>query len=121
VRYRLTARIVPRAAHRHELGKLNASFARRAVQGKCFQQPYFGCREFPAFFEYVEAGTPPSVPPSALDQHLGWMLYDVFDLDNESPVLDGPPFISLFDATVRGGVIEVPAFASAAVRKPREQ
>jgi CRISPR-associated protein Cas5d len=121
VRYRLTARIVPRATHRHELGKLNASFARRAVQGKCFQQPYFGCREFPAFFEYVEPGAPLERAPAALDQHLGWMLYDVFDLDHEAPAFDGTPFISVFDATIRGGVIDVPEFASAAVRKPRER
>ena len=39
VRYRLTARITPRATHRHELGKLNACFERRAKQGKCFRHP----------------------------------------------------------------------------------
>ena len=114
---RLTARITPRATHRHELGKLNASFERRAAQGKCFQQPYFGCREFPAFFEYVESKAPVQ-QPIALDQHLGWMLYDVFDLNNESPGLDGSSFISLFDASVRAGVIDVPEYASDAVRKP---
>jgi CRISPR-associated protein Cas5d len=117
VRYRLTARIEPRAAYRHELGKLNASFERRAKHGKCFQQPYLGCREFPAFFEYVDArATAPD--PAPFNQHLGWMLYDVFDLANEAPKLDGKPFISVFDAHVRGGVLEVPEFASSAVRKP---
>jgi CRISPR-associated protein Cas5d len=120
VRYRLSARIAPRATHRHELAKLNASFERRARQGKCFQQPYFGCREFPAFFEYIEPGARPAVRPAAFDQHLGWMLYDVFDLANESPGLDGTPHISMFEATVTHGVIEVPEFTSAAVRKPRE-
>jgi CRISPR-associated protein Cas5d len=118
VRYRLSARIVPRARHRHELGKFNSSFERRAKHGKCFQQPYFGCREFPAYFEYIPPSATTSRPPAALDQHLGWMLYDVFDLTNEAPALDGTPFISLFDATVHAGVIEVPEFSSAAVRKP---
>jgi CRISPR-associated protein Cas5d len=117
VRYRLTARIVPRATHKHELGKLNASFLRRAKHGKCFQQPYFGCREFPAFFEYIDPGTR-AAPVVPLDQHLGWMLYDVFDLANEAPGLDGKPFISVFDATVKDGVIEVPDYRSDAVRKP---
>lgn len=118
VRYRLTARIEPRATHKHELGKLNACFLRRARQGKCFQQPYFGCREFPAFFEYIESDAPTatSVP---LDQHLGWILYDVFDLENEAPGLDGKPFISVFDASIKKGVLEVPEFGSPAVRRPR--
>lgn len=117
VRYRITARIVPRATHKHELGKLNACFLRRAKHGKCFQQPYFGCREFPAFFEYLEPDTP-AAATAPLDQHLGWMLYDVFDLANEAPGLDGKPFISAFDAAVRNGVLEVPDFTSDAVRKP---
>ena len=120
VRYRLTARIVPREAHRHELGKLNACFERRAKHGKCFQQPYFGCREFPAFFELLELHAPATLPV-ALDQHLGWMLYDVFDLTNESPALDSAPSISVFDATMTGGVIDVPPYTSVAVRKPGAQ
>jgi CRISPR-associated protein Cas5d len=99
------------------MGKLNASFERRAKHGKCFQQPYFGCREFPAFFEYIDKHALVS-RPAAFDQHLGWMLYDVFDLDNETPGLDGTPFISVFDATVKGGVIEVPEYGSNVVRKP---
>lgn len=117
VRYRVTARIEPRPAHLGELGKLNACFERRARQGKCFQQPYLGCREFPAYFEYVERGAPEAAR-APLDQHLGWMLYDVFDLANDAPGLDGKPYISLFDATVRQGAIEVPEFKSDAVRKP---
>ncbi len=118
VRYRLTARIVPRATHKHELGKLNACFLRRAKQGKCFQQPYLGCREFPAFFEYIEPGAPDAAAV-LLDQHLGWMLYDVFDLANEAPGLDGTPFISVFDASINKGVLDVPDYDSEAVRKPR--
>ena len=120
VRYRLTARIEPRASHQHELGKLNAVFERRAEHGKCFQQPYLGCREFPAFFDYVQPEMP-KTPAVALDQHLGWMLYDVFDLANEAPGLDSKPFISVFDATIRNGVLEVPEFKSAEVRRPGRQ
>lgn len=119
VRYRITARITPRAMYRHELGKLNACFIRRAKHGKCFQQPYFGCREFPAFFEYLESPLSKTEKSSVPDQHFGWMLYDVFDLANESPGLNGTPFISVFDASIRNGILEVPDYQSDAVRKPR--
>ncbi|WP_295389642.1 type I-C CRISPR-associated protein Cas5c [uncultured Thiodictyon sp.] len=118
VRYRLTARIVPKSAFRTDQNAMNSQFQRRARAGKCFQQPYFGCREFPAFFEYVEDPGAATQPPVALDQHLGLMLYDIFDLNREA-VKDGDPsYISLFDATLHSGVLEVPPFDSPAVKKP---
>jgi len=94
-------------------------FERRAKQGKCFQQPFFGCSEFPAFFEYVQSGEDRQ-QPAAFDQHIGWMLYDVFDLRRDI-VRDDKPFISLFDATVVGGVLEVPPFDHETVRKPERR
>lgn len=116
VRYRLSARIAPKSAFTADWGKMNSQFQRRARAGKCFQQPYFGCREFPAFFEYLE--NPPPATTARFDQHLGFMLYDVFDLSNEVVCEKDKPFISLFDAHVRAGVLEVPTFASDAVKKP---
>lgn len=117
VRYRLTAQIVPKSGFANDYGKFNSQFERRAKQGKCFQQPYFGCREFPVFFEYVESLDANATPPVALDQHLGFMLYDVFDLRKEA-VADGEkPFITLFDAHVRNGVLIVPPFDSVEVKK----
>jgi CRISPR-associated protein Cas5d len=118
VRYRLSARIVPKPAFAADRNKFNACFERRARQGKCFQQPYLGCREFPAFFEYVAEPAAAPARPAMPDQNLGLMLYDVFDLSRES-IRDGdPPFISLFDANLRAGAIEVPDFRSAAVKRP---
>jgi len=114
VRYRLSATIVPKPGQ--DWGKLNASFQRRARGGKCFQQPYFGCREFPAFFEYLESPSPTDTAP--FDQHLGFMLYDVFDLRKEVVRANDKPFVTLFDAHVRKGVLEVPPFSSAEVKKP---
>lgn len=35
-------------------GKFAETLKRRAKKGQCFKQPYFGCREFPASFEWVE-------------------------------------------------------------------
>ncbi|MGC9196145.1 MAG: type I-C CRISPR-associated protein Cas5c [Syntrophobacteraceae bacterium] len=122
VRYRLSARIVPKqkfAAPQH-VNKFNDIFERRAKQGKCFQQPFFGCSEFPAFFEYVQNVEQSSLKTCAVDQHIGWMLYDVFDLRREV-VRDDTPLISLFDATVKAGVLEVPPFESEAVRKPERK
>jgi CRISPR-associated protein Cas5d len=117
VRYRLTARIVAKPAFSGDWAKFSASFQRCAGRGKCFQQPYFGCREFPAFFEYVED---PSARPAAapLDQHLGLMLYDVFDLRKDVIRENDKPFITLFDAHVVRGVMDVPLFDSTAVKKP---
>jgi len=119
VRYRLTARIIPKPkfSTSEQINKFDSIFERRAKQGKCFQQPFFGCSEFPAFFEYVRPGVSSSKQAILIDQHIGWMLYDVFDLRREV-VLDDEPFISLFDAMVIGGVLEVPPFESEKVRKP---
>lgn len=116
VRYRLSAKIVPKPGN--DWGKLNACFQRRARAGKCFQQPYFGCREFPAFFEYIEDPDASPAVTARFDQHLGLMLYDVFDLRKEIVSEKDKSFITLFDAHVRNGVLEVPTFTSAEVKKP---
>ncbi len=116
VRYRLTAKIAPKTAFTADWGKMNSQFQRRARAGKCFQQPYFGCREFPAFFEYLE--NPALAATAPFNQPLGFMLYDVFDLRKEVVREKDKPFITLFDAHVRNGVLDVPAFASAEVKKP---
>lgn len=118
VRYRLSARIVPKArfAGMEQRNKFDSMFERRAKHGKCFQQPYFGCSEFPAFFEYVQPDKMRQTP-AGFDQHIGLMLYDVFDLRREV-VKDDKPFITLFNAVVVKGVLEVPHFESDKVLKP---
>lgn len=119
VRYRLTAHIIPKPKFStlEQANKFDSIFERRAKQGKCFQQPFFGCSEFPAFFEYIQPCESASKQAILFDQHIGWMLYDVFDLRRDI-VLDDEPFISLFDATVKGGILKVPPFDSEKVRKP---
>ncbi len=118
VRYRLTAEIVPKPGFEGDRNKLNACFERRARHGKCFQQPYFGCREFPAFFEYLPDPDAAPANPAPFDQNLGWMLYDVFDLAKDQVKANEKPFISLFEASVVDGVLKVPPFGSEKVRKP---
>lgn len=113
VRYRIYAHIVCRDANA-DLTALNAQFERRASQGKCFYQPYFGCREFPAYFQLLT--TPPTTPPFDLDLDLGWMLYDVFDLNTVNGN-DAKPAISVFRAQLKSGVMAVPPYQSADVHK----
>ena len=112
VRYRLHARILPWPGHERKLPGFEAQFRRRASQGKCVYQPYFGCREFPAYFEPANCGKQP-VP---WDQDLGLMLYDVFDL-SQPGTCESKPSISVFRARVKGGVLGVPPYDSTDVLK----
>lgn len=116
VRYRLHAEVRPWPGHEDKLQALEAQFRRRADAGQCFYQPYFGCREFPAYFALVEPGAEP-VPPVSWDEEIGLMLYDVFDLSRPG-TCESEPFISLFRATVTGGVLDVPEYDSDLVLKP---
>ncbi len=114
VRYRLTAEIVPWPGHEGKQAGLEAQFRRRAEKGKCFYQPYLGCREFPAFFELISTDAEASKLPVELDLEVGLMLYDVFDLSRPGTSGDRPA-VSLFRAAIRGGVLEVPEWGSAEV------
>ncbi len=115
-RFRITARIVPRPGQESQQKAFDAQFVRRAAQGKCFHQPCFGCREFVAFFRYIDS--PESEPqPEDYSQDLGWMLYDVFDLRRVNGS-SAEPFITLFRAKIERGVLDVPPFESDLVRKP---
>lgn len=101
-------------------GKHLDQFNRRARSGQCFHRPYFGCREFPAYFELIEGGD--AMPPSDLadsgERDLGMMLNDIeFVDDPEGPIRDGhtgerlraePRF---FHAVMRNGVIDVPSLS----------
>jgi len=118
-RFRLSAAIVPRPGHESQQRAFHDQFVRRASQGKCFQQPCLGYREFVAFFRYVES--PEKEPaPFPFSQDLGLMLYDVFDLRKTNDC-HAPPFISLFRARVVNGVLAVPPFESDEVLKPEPQ
>ncbi len=70
---------------------------RRMRKGQCFHHPYFGCREFPVQFEFIEG----EVPKSALKgtQNLGLMLWDIDFAREMTPVF--------FRAEMNDGVIDV--------------
>ncbi len=116
VRYRIYAQMVSRD-NKANMAALNAQFIRRATQGKCFYQPFLGCREFPAYFELGNIN--PEMAPVDLDLDLGWMLYDVFDLSTVN-TNTAKPKISIFQAQLKSGVLEIPVYDDPLVKKVEE-
>ncbi len=117
VAYRVHAHVQPWPGHEDKLNGIENQFLRRAEHGKCFVQPCFGCREFPAFFELAIHETEPT--PTPLTQDLGWMVYDVFNLSRPNDQF-APAFVSLFNVRMQDGIVTVPAFEDEAVRKPEK-
>ncbi len=114
VRYRIHAHIHPQRGFENRLRILEDQADRRIGGGKCFCQPCFGMKEFPAFFAFPEGEKLPA--DETMD--IGYMVYDVFNLD--ACVKDtAPPFISLFRAKLEHGVLNVPPWNSADVLKPQ--
>jgi CRISPR-associated protein Cas5d len=91
-------------------GKHLDIFNRRARKGQCFHMPYFGTREFPVSFRYLEPEEPPPEPDDSLygERDLGWMLHDIDFADGMTP--------RFFRARMRDGVIDVPPFMAAEVK-----
>jgi CRISPR-associated protein Cas5d len=85
-------------------------FCRRAREGRCFQRPHFGCREFPADFSLIErdAALPPVDAELQGERDLGFMLRDIDFARAMTP--------RFFHAVMRDGVIDVPSLESAEVR-----
>lgn len=74
---------------------------RRLRKGQCFNQPYFGCREFDASVSLIESEDerPSSFYKEDGERDLGYMLYDIdFTYDMQ------PMF---FRAVMRDGVLDV--------------
>ena len=74
-------------------------FGRRAAKGQCFQQPYLGTREFPAFFNLCNEEVISEIKG---EKDLGWMLYDIDFDDNMTPYFYRP--------LMKDGVINVPSW-----------
>jgi len=89
--------------------KYAAMFERRARKGQCFNQPYFGCREFSANYKLIDQDVEPAEPISDT-RELGWMLYDIDFADPENPM---PLF---FKASLEKGIVSVPDRESPEVR-----
>jgi len=90
-----------------EPGKHAEIFKRRALDGQCFMQPYFGTREFPVKFKWLEKK---EIPQSMLSgrQDLGYMLHDIDFSTDMTP--------RFFRACMNDGVIDVPEFEAMEVK-----
>ncbi|WP_289219793.1 type I-C CRISPR-associated protein Cas5c [Ileibacterium valens] len=82
-------------------GKFIEMFKRRARKGQCFRQPYFGCKEFPCYFELLEKSERVDSYYSDVDEiDLGIMLKRIdYSNDEITPVFYHP--------IMRNGVITV--------------
>ena len=117
VRYRIEAHVVLHQENPELRQKIERSFERRAKNGQCFYQPYLGCKEFNAYFELLDNQSDLTLATN-ITENLGWMLYDVFNLSKVGTSND-PPSISLFEAKIKNGILEIPAYSSNAVKKPK--
>jgi CRISPR-associated protein Cas5d len=84
-------------------------FNRRAREGRCFTRPCLGCREFAADFELLERDIPSPDASLRGARDLGWMLHDIDFETGRQP--------RFFHAMMNNGIIDVPPFDSAEVRR----
>lgn len=82
-------------------GKFKDIIMRRLRKGECFHTPYFGCREFPAYFSLCEEEEIRTAYDGVEEKDLGYMLYD---MDFSDPENIQPMF---FRAVMRWGVIDL--------------
>ena len=114
VAYRIHAKICKRPDFPGTEMQLYQQALRRIRRGQCFYQPFLGLRDFIAYFQ---EGTEP-VQPIDLDLDLGLMLYDVFDLHQWQVTQKAQPFVTLFHAQLRHGILDIPDFDSPEVIRP---
>jgi CRISPR-associated protein Cas5d len=82
------------------IAKYRDQFRRRVNRGQCYHQPYFGCREFVAFF-----GPPDGTEqPISLTEALGRMLFDL----EYAPDRSGRGTPRFFEARLENGILRVP-------------
>ncbi|MGP4974410.1 MULTISPECIES: type I-C CRISPR-associated protein Cas5c [Psychrobacter] len=122
VRYRIYADLsmTDKAGKADNRVKFVQMFERRAKKGQCFYQPYLGCREFSAHFEYIELdknnqpifeNNESNTMPISENQDMGYMLYDL-----DFSVIDDPQPM-FFHAKMENGVISIPEKTSHEVKR----
>ncbi len=83
---------------------------RRLRSGQCFNQPYLGCREFPADVSLIEEDSIPRSFYEVEETHdLGFMLYDLDYASGKDPI---PQF---YRAVMHRGIIDVASARSEVV------
>ena len=116
VRYRIAASIVPRATFVGKEAQLYEQALRRVRIGKTYYQPSMGLRQFPAYFEESDG----KKPPIDVNVDAGLMVYDIFDLHDDSISKKAKPKLSLFHAIMEHGVVHIPPYDSPEVLKGAE-
>ena len=96
------------------------TFKRRASSGKCFYQPYFGCREFPVDFQLIDSENDWKSQDQLCvrDNDFGYMLHDLAYYSDKKGAIQivgkkgnysaKPQF---FRASMVDGYISVPPFS----------
>lgn len=103
VDYVVRAQIALRPHATEDAAKYRDQFRRRVQQGRCFTQPYLGCREFSAHFGPVTGDE----RPLPLNEELGLMLLDMeYDVGNNRATPQ------LFPARLDAGILHVPQFVT---------
>lgn len=102
VAYVVRAQVVVKPGVAADVAKFRDQFRRRVQAGRCFAQPYLGCREFTAYF------APPDGTERPIDrtEDLGRMLLDL----DYAPDGSGRGVPRFFDARLERGVLRVPAW-----------
>lgn len=113
VRYRIAASIVPRPAFVGKEAQLYEQALRRIRSGKTYFQPSMGLRQFPAYFEESDG----KAPPIDANMDAGLIVYDVFELHDDSVSKKVKSKLSLFHAVMEHGVVQIPPFESPEVLK----
>ncbi|MBW2367065.1 MAG: type I-C CRISPR-associated protein Cas5 [Deltaproteobacteria bacterium] len=96
--YGIEAHFKLRGASDGNATKHKKIFERRARKGRCFQQPFLGCRNYPAEFELIENEMPESALNGTYD--MGRLLQDA---DHKNCIET-----DYFRAIMQDGIIEVP-------------
>lgn len=114
VAYMVTAHIELKPHADKPVRAYEEQFLRRLSKGQCFQQPYFGCREFVASFAPPDG----SEKPIELNEDLGYMLLDIDFIPDEKGsisftsqderakrIVQGKAVAQFFLAELQGGVL----------------
>lgn len=119
VYYRIFAKIVKRNDWYGNIDSVFAQFNRRVGKGQCFRQPYLGLRECVCHFSEPDYSKHPN---ETINEDIGNMLYDVFNINSNVRLVTGKQEvdstnISFFEANIKNGILEVPPFNSAEIRR----
>jgi len=100
VAYIIKADVALRSHADADEAKYRDQFRRRVSRGRCYHTPYFGCREFPAYFGEPDG----SERPLDKDDDLGRMLFDL-EYEEGTSGRGRPKF---FPARLEKGILKVP-------------